>query len=180
MRPWGALRPWIRIRILVRKHRYNIQVNKLQTSNYIPHNRTTTWPCLFRSIARNNPPGNFRHPGVRHTDTSIKPSYRHIIISSYNAYPNIITSYHHISIISPYHHFIIPSYYHITISSYHHISSPTFPKNVPATFRRIWTNVPGKGRFVRGFDINPGTIGQILQKVACEFLKLRTAQKSRG
>ena len=38
----------------------------------------------------------------------------------------------------------------------------------PATFRRISTNVPGKRRFIMGFDINPGTFGRIRPKVACE------------
>ena len=38
----------------------------------------------------------------------------------------------------------------------------------PATFRRISTNVPGKRRFIKGFDINPGTFGRIRPKVACE------------
>ena len=38
----------------------------------------------------------------------------------------------------------------------------------PATFRRISTNVPGELRFVRGFDINPGTFGRIRPKVAYE------------
>ena len=67
------------------------------------------WPCLFCSTVRNNPPGNFRHPGVRHTDTIIKPSYHHIIISSY----------HHITISC--HHIITSSHHHISVSSYHHI-----------------------------------------------------------
>ena len=44
-----------------------------------------------------------------------------------------------------------------------------FPKMAPATFRRISTNVPGKFRFIMGFDINPGTFGRIRPKVACEI-----------
>ena len=86
-------------------------------------------------------------------------SYHHVTISSY----------HHIII--PYHRSIIWSYdhHHIIISSYH--GNQRCPKNPPATFRRIQTNVLGNVGFVKDFDINPGTIGWIRQKVVCNFSK---------
>ena len=63
------------------------------------------------------------------------------------------------------HHYRHHHYLHIIIiiiSSYHHIQNPN------ATFRRILINVPGKVRFIMGFDINPGTFGRIRPKVACQ------------
>ena len=40
---------------------------------------------------------------------------------------------------------------------YNQIYKIKCPKTIPATFRRIGTNVPGKIRIDKGFDINPGT-----------------------
>ena len=101
----------------------------------------------------------------------------------------IIPSYHHI-IMSSYHHIIISSYHHIIISSYHHTDIPPShrviipsydkTKNPHATFWRIQPIIPGFNRIVIRIRLNPGTIGRIRQKVACEIFELQTAQKSRG
>ena len=77
-------------------------------------------------------------------DRSIVSWYYHIIISSYDSYDHIISSYHH-NILPLYHHIIISSSHHIIIASYDKT------KNTHATFWWIQPIVPGFDRIVIRF-----------------------------
>ena len=103
-------------------------------------------------------------------------SYHHIIMSS--CHHIIMSSYHH-TIISSYHHTIISSYHHTIISSYHHIITWQDEKSI-CHFLVNSADRPGIWSNCNQSRLNPGTIGRIRQKMAREFSKLQTAQKSRG
>ena len=127
-------------------------------------------------------------------DRSIISWYYHIIISSYDSYDHIISSYH-IIIISSYHHIIITSYHHIILSSYHHIIISSYHHLIVSSYHHsiIWQDQkytchflvnsadrPGIWSNCNQIRLNPETIGRICQKMACEIFKLWMTQKSRG
>ena len=99
----------------------------------------------------------------------------HMIISYHHI---IISSYHHI-ILSSYHIIIISSYHHIIVSSYHH-SIIWQDQKYTCHFLVNSADRPGIWSNCNQIRLNPGTIGRICQKMACEIFKLWTAQKSRG
>ena len=103
-------------------------------------------------------------------------SYHHITMASYHHI--IISSCRH-TIISSYHHIIISSYHHTIISSYHHIITWPDEKSI-CHFLVNSADRPGIWSNCNQSRLNPGTIGRIRQKMAREFSKLQTAQKSRG
>ena len=143
---------------------------------------------------------SYHHGVISSYHHTIMSSYHHIIISSYRHI--IISSYHHI-IVSSYHHIVIPShhqiiissYHHTIISSYHHIIISSYHHTIISSYHHIITwqdeksichflvnsaDRPGIWSNCNQSRLNPGTIGRIRQKMAREFSKLQTAQKSRG